>query len=107
MGCSREEGLLRSFWELRCERLSVRGRGALWTVLAVEGQVLDGDAWVALMGPWWRDALGELAQEGLGRLVAVGGGGWRFVRARGPEERVREHELVRRREVRARNGKDA
>ena len=84
MGCSREEGLLRSFWELRCERLSVRGRGALWTVLAVEGQVLDGDAWVALMGPWWR-----------------------FVRARGPEERVREHELVRRREVRARNGKDA
>ena len=27
MGCSREEGLLRSFWELRCERLSVAGRG--------------------------------------------------------------------------------
>lgn len=106
MGCSREEGLLRSFWELRCERLSARGRGALWTVFAVDGQVLDSGAWVALLGPYWRDALGELASEGLGHVVAVGDG-FLFERSRGVEERVRGHELERRRRVRGREGKDA
>ncbi len=106
MGCSREEGLLRSFWELHCERLSARGRGALWTVFAVEGQALDADAWVYLLGPEWRFALGELVGNGFGHLVARGGG-WVFERARGPEERVRGNELVRRRRVRGRDGKDA
>ena len=107
MGCSREEGLLRSFWELRCERLSARGRGALWTVFAVDGQVLDSGAWVALLGPYWRDALGELASEGLGHLREVGVGRYVFERTRGVEERLRDRELERRRRVRRHNGKDS
>ena len=105
-GCSREEGLVRSFWELRCERLSVAGRGALWTFLATEGQVLEGEALVYLLGPRWQGLARELEESGLGHLRAAGADRWVFVRAPGVEERVRARELERRRRVRGLNGKD-
>lgn len=107
MGCSREEGLLRSFWELRCERLSVAGRGVLWTFLATDGQVLDGESLVYLLGPRWRGLVRELEEAGMGHLRPAGVDRWVFVRTCGVEERVRARELERRRRVRGQNGKDS
>lgn len=107
MGCSREEGLLRSFWELRCERLSVAGRGALWTFLATDGQVLDGESLVYLLGPRWRELARELEVMGVGHLREVGVGRYVFERTRTVEERLRDRELERRRRVRGLNGKDS
>lgn len=107
MGCSREEAVLRSYWELRCERLSVEGRGALWTFLALEGQVLSGEGLFYALGPRWRGLVRELEEAGMGHLRPAGVDRWVFVRTCGVEERVRARELERRRRGRGLNGKDS
>lgn len=108
MGASRSEAILRSFWELRCERLSVVGRGLLWTLLALGEGSFRGETLVYLAGPRWRLDAVELERMGVGRLVEVvrGGDVWRFDRFPVVEDRLRERELERRRRVRGQNGKD-
>lgn len=85
------------FNELRAQRLSVYGRGILFTLLSLEGKLVKESVLTALCGSHWTDAVAEIQRCGIGRLVRVDlkNNVYRFEHYVPPEERrriyLREH----------------
>lgn len=91
------------FNELRAQRLSIEGRGMLYTLLSVEGKLLNESLLPLLCGENWERLSQEILRCGIGRLELVDNKQriWRFVHFAPPEERrrvyLREHKRKTRR----------
>ena len=80
------------FLELRADRLSLAGRGALWTLLSFEGRRLSGALLVQILGPSWRGLAREIARSGIGSPREVAPAVWTFRHYPTPSDRRRASE---------------
>lgn len=85
------------FLELRADRLSLEGRGTLWTLMSHEGQRLSEATLTLLLGQLWRSRALELTRSGIGVLQPKAPGIYVFRRFPTPFDRRREKERARQR----------
>lgn len=92
------------FTELRAQRLSIKGRGVLFTLLSLEGKLVKESVLTHLCGGGWTEAAEEILRCGIGRLRCVDPKNkvWLFEHFAPPEERRRVYLREHKRKTRSR-----